>query len=92
MDEVFDDDLKGVMGDRYIPEAPPVVKYGGGEQSAEGSTEETFDIWGMVKFPLLFLALVSFLAWTAHVELVNEIVAVPGMCLCSACFGWNMKK
>lgn len=88
MDEVFDDDLKGVMGNRYIPEQPLAAR----NEATEGSTEETFDIWGMVKFPLLFLALVGFLGWTAHVELVHEIVAVPGMCLCSACFGWNMKK
>lgn len=88
MDEVFDEDLKGVMGDRYIPEQPLATR----NEATEGGTEETFDIWGMVKFPLLFLALVGFLGWTAHVELVNEIVAVPGMCLCSACFGWNMKK
>lgn len=88
MDEVFDDDLKGVMGDRYIPEQAPVARY----EPAKGSTEETYDVWGMVKFPLLFLALVGFLAWTAHMELVNEIVAVPGMCLCSACLGWNVKK
>lgn len=88
MDEVFDEDLVGVMGDRYIPEKPPVEKH----ESAECSSEEAFDIWEMVKFPMLFLALVGFLAWTAHVELVDSIVAVPGMCLCSACFGWNVKK
>lgn len=88
MDEVFDDDLKYVMGDRYIPERTPAAR----NEATEGSTEETYDIWGMVKFPLLFLALVGFLAWTAHVELVNEIVAVPGMCVCSACLGWSVKK
>lgn len=84
MDEVFDEDLKGIMGERYIPERPPVAKY----ENAESSTEETFDIWGMVKFPLLFLALVGFLTWTAHMGLVDKIVAVPGMCLCSAFAGF----
>lgn len=88
MDEVFDEDLMGVMGDRYIPERPTVAH----REPVEDSEEETYDIWGAVKFPLLFLVLVGFLAWTAHVELVDAIVAVPGMCLCSVCFGWNVKR
>ena len=89
MDEVFDNDLKEVLGDRFIPEQAPVAKY---EKVEECSTEETFDIWGMMKFPLLFLALGAFLAWTADVGLVDAVVAVPGMCLCSACFGWNVNR
>lgn len=89
MDEVFDKDLKEVLGDRFIPEKPPVAKY---EKVEEGSTEETYDIWGLVKFPLLFMALVAFLAWTADVGLVDAVVAVPGMCICSACLGWNVKR
>lgn len=89
MDEVFDKDLVGVLGDRYVPEQPPVAKF---ERVEEGSTEETYDIWGLVKFPLLFMGLVAFLAWTAHVGLVDAVVAVPGMCVCSACLGWNVKR
>ena len=87
MDEVFDADLKGIMGDRYVAEKPPISKH----EPVADSTEETPDLWSKVKFPLLFLVLVAFLAWTADLDLVDGIVAVPGMCLCSACFGWNLK-
>jgi hypothetical protein len=89
MEEVFDKELKEVLGERFIHEQAPVAKY---EKVEAGSTEETYNIWGLVKFPLLFMALVAFLAWTAGVGLVDAGVAVPGMCLCSACFGWNVKR
>lgn len=99
--DFFDDDLKGLMGARYEEEEtpkqmptlerkgkPPVDQY----EPAESAEEEAFDLWGMVKFPLLFMALVAFLGWTANMELVDPIVAIPSMCVCSACFGWTMKR
>lgn len=88
MDENFDKELMEVMGDRIIQEKPPVAKY----EPAEGKGEATYDVWGMMKMPLLFTALVGFLAWTAHVGLVDPIVAIPGMCVCSVCLGWNVKR
>ena len=87
MDEVFDEDLKGVLGGRFIEERPPVAEH---EPVAESESEPR-RIWDRVKFLLLFSAMVAFLAWTANLDLVDGIVAVPGMCLCSACFGWNLK-
>ena len=80
--DFFDDDLKGLMGARYEEEEapkqmpalerkckPPVAQY----EPAESAEEEAFDLWGMVKFPLLFMALVAFLGWTANMELVDPI-------------------
>lgn len=98
--DFIDDCLKGVLGDRYDdgetavqkPAAeqkkPPLAQY----EAVEANEEDGFDIWGAVKFPLLFVALVAFLGWTANMELVHPIVAIPGMCLCSACFGWSVKR
>lgn len=92
MDEVFDKDLQALMGDRYVVERPPVAQYRKVDATEEESTEEAVDIWGMVKFPLLFMILAIFLAWTENRELVDHIVAMPGMCLCCICFGWSIKK
>ena len=101
MADMFDDDLKALMGARYEEEEapkqmpkmerkgkPPVAQY----EPAEGAEEAEIDIWGMVKLPLLFVALIVFLGWTADMKLVDPIVAIPAMCLCSACLGWTMKR
>lgn len=98
MDDIFDAGLKCLMGDRYedgepkpVRERkgkPPVAQY----ETVEETEEQTTNLWDMVKFPLLYMVLVAFLGWTANMELVDPIVAIPGMCLCSACFGWTMKR
>ena len=92
MDENFDTDLMGVMGNRVNLDKPPVAQHEKVREPKTETTEEDVDIWALAKMPLLFVVLVCFLAWSANMELVDAIVAVPGMCLCSACFGWTLKQ
>lgn len=48
--------------------------------------------WGDLKLPALFLALVIGIGICENMGLMAEVIAVPGMCVCAACFGWNVKK
>ena len=92
MDENFDNDLMGVMGNRVNLDKPPVAQYEKVREPKADTAEDDVDIWARAKMPLLFLALVCFLIWSANMELVDVIVAVPGMCICSACFGRTLKQ
>ena len=92
MDEIFDEDLMNVMGDRYVPEEAPKTKSEPAAQNYAAGADDLATFWKAVKFPLLFLSLILFAGWAANAGLMDTIVAVPGMCVCSACFGWSIKK
>lgn len=47
--------------------------------------------WGNLKKPALFLVLTIGIAVCKHMGLMAEVIAVPGMCVCAACFGGSVK-
>lgn len=57
---------------------------------------ETLDdvpnLWDCIKFPTLFLALTVGIGVCEYLGLMAEVIAVPSMCVCAACFGRNTKK
>lgn len=62
------------------------------EYQAEGETSEESGItWGDLKKPALFLVLTIGIAVCKHMGLMAEVIAVPGMCVCAACFGRNAR-
>lgn len=83
-----DDDLRAIgvnITDRTyeIPEDAEL-------ETAE--TEESGISWGDLKKPVLFLALTIGIAVCEHLGLMAEVIAVPSMCVCAACFGRNSRK
>lgn len=44
-----------------------------------------------LKYPALFLGLVIGIGVCEYLGLMSEVIAVPGMCVCAACFGWNAR-
>lgn len=44
-----------------------------------------------LKYPALFLGLVVGIGVCEYLGLMAEVIAVPGMCVCAACFGWNAR-
>ena len=44
-----------------------------------------------IKYPALFLGLVIGIGVCEYLGLMAEVIAVPGMCVCAACFGWNAR-
>lgn len=44
-----------------------------------------------LKYQALFLALVIGIGACEYLGLMAESIAVPGMCVCAACFGWNAR-
>lgn len=101
-ENLIDEDLQYLLGDRYQGEAvkPPVAEYedipvGPGPEGccADGyPVNPLLRLMATVKWPVFFLALCAFIGWSGHMELMEEIIAVPGMCICSACFGWHVRK
>lgn len=47
--------------------------------------------WGALKKPALFLALTIGIGLCEYLGLMAEVIAVPGMCVCASCFGWNAR-
>lgn len=87
-EEIFDPELRELLGDRYRdrtlekPMDPDQV-----EQIED--TEEGF--FAKLRYPALFLALVAFIGASEYLGLMDAVIAVPGMCVCSACFGWTAR-
>lgn len=91
--ELFDECLKDLMGDRYDDgEKPPIAEYEPCEAVQEPAISLIYRIMNAAKWPTFFLALCCFIGWTASAELMDVVIAVPGMCVCSACFGWHVHK
>lgn len=44
-----------------------------------------------LKYQALFLALVIGIGICRYFGLMDDIIAAPGMCVCAACFGWNVR-
>lgn len=85
-EDLFDDELKNLVRYRDRTREPVDDQM---EEAMEGETG--FGLWERAKMPGLFLALVCFMGASAHLELMDPMIAVPGMCLCSALFGWNAR-
>lgn len=85
-DEHFDKGLCEVMGSHYkgeeIPESPEFTK----------AKEVCQNLVEAVKRPALFAALIVFIAWAANTGLMDPVIAIPGMCVCSGCAGYQLKK
>ena len=82
-DEHFDECLCQVMGERYV-----------GEEMAEFEQvkEACNSILEAVKRPVLFAALIVFMAWATNAGLMDPVIAIPGMCVCSGCAGYQLHK
>ena len=83
-----DDDLRAI-GVSIMDRTKEIPVDDRAEEAMEGETG--FGLWERVKMPGLFLALVCFIGVSAHLNLMDPMIAVPGMCLCSACFGWSLR-
>ena len=94
MDEMIDKELRGVgvkFTDRTKNE-PLDAQFVEAEEDDSGTlTNFLANTLGSIKFPALFLLLTVFIGWAAHMDLMSAVIAVPGMCACSACFGWSVK-
>lgn len=83
-----DDDLRAI-GVNIMDRTKEIPVDDWAEEAVEG--EAGLGLWERVKMPGLFLALVCFIGASAHLNLMDPMIAVPGMCLCSALFGWNAR-
>lgn len=83
-----DDDLReiGVSITDLTKEVPVDA-----EVEAAPETGESGTAWGNLKKPALFLALTVGICVSEYLGLMAEVIAVPGMCVCAACFGWNVR-
>ena len=88
MDEMIDHELQGV-GVKFTDRTKEVPVDADGEPAFENHVVK---LAASLKFPALFLTLTAFIGWTAQMDLMAAVIAVPGMCVCSACFGWHIKK
>lgn len=62
------------------------------DTETEASEDDAFcGFWENLKYPALFLSLVIGIGACEVLGLMSEIIAVPGMCVCAACFGWNAR-
>lgn len=85
-DPIIDEELIGVgvsFIDHTVEEAQDAEK----ELVRDGP-----GLWERVKFPALFLALTVGIGVCEHLGLMAEVIAVPSMCVCAACFGRNSRK
>jgi hypothetical protein len=92
MDEMIDKKLTDVgvkFTDRTAHE--PVDAEFEEAEDAERVPEFLTNFLIRIKFPALFLLLTVFIGWAAHMDLMSAVIAVPGMCVCSACFGGSVK-
>ena len=85
-DEHFDEGLCQVMGEHYVGEEIPMAAEFTQLQEACHSIVEA------VKRPTLFAALIAFIAWAANSGLMDPVIAIPGMCVCSGCVGYQLHK
>jgi hypothetical protein len=85
-----DDDLReiGVSITDRTKETPVDAEY----QVEDETSEESGITWGDLKKPVLFLALTIGIAVCEHLGLMAEVIAMPSMCVCAACFGWSVKR
>lgn len=86
MDEMIDDDLLAIG-----LKAKDLTK----ENPMDADTEPLEDVsgmWDRIKFPTLFLALTIGIGVCEYLGLMAEVIAVPSMCVCAACFGRNSRK
>lgn len=64
------------------------------EVPMDAHAEPVEDAPGLLKglrYQALFLALVIGIGMCRYFELMADIIAAPGMCVCAACFGWNVR-
>ena len=86
MDEMIDSDLLAIgLKAKDLTKQTPM-------DADTESLEDTPGLWDRIKFPALFFALTVGIGVCEHLGLMSEVIAVPGMCVCSACFGGNVKK
>jgi hypothetical protein len=86
MDEMIDDDLLAIG-----LKAKDLTKQNPMDADIE-SLDDSSGLWDRIKFPALFLTLTVGIGVCEYLGLMAEIIAVPGMCVCAACFGGNLKK
>ena len=94
MDEMIDKELQGVgvkFADRTKDELVDAMFEEVEEDTSGTLANVLVNILSSIKFPALFLLLTGFIGWSAHMDLMSAVIAVPGMCVCSACFGWSVK-
>ena len=98
MDEMIDKELQdvGVQFIDHTNDEPVDAPFEEAEENTSGALADVLadvlaDILSSIKFPALFLLLTGFIGWSAHMDLMSAVIAVPGMCVCSACFGWSVK-
>lgn len=82
-----DDDLRaiGVNIADLTEEVPQEAEFEPIESEEPGTT------WADLKLPALFLALTVGIGVCEYLGLMAEVIAVPGMCVCAACFGRNTR-
>lgn len=88
-DEMVDRGLTdiGVRFTDLTEEVPQEAEF----ETAEEYPGESGITWGDLKKPILFLALTVGIGVCEYLGLMAEVIAVPGMCVCAGCFGWNAR-
>ena len=89
MDDLIDKDLRDVLGDRYTERFPEEKEIPSDAEYEEISQDHSF--LKDLKYPAFFLGFGIFIGWSGHMELMDAVLAIPGMCICAACFGWHVK-
>ena len=94
--DMFDEDLQELLGGRYqdVSQTKAVAHNEEAMEATEAepvTAEKGPGFLHYMKRPALFGALVGFCGWAAAQGLMDPVIAVPAMCVCSACFGWNVR-
>lgn len=86
-EEPFDAELQQIFGARYMDaDNEPTVMV-----EEHNESRQTEISWKPVRNAVLFLALVIGIGASQSMDLIAEVIAVPCMCVCAACFGWNAR-
>ena len=87
-EEVIDRELQGI-GVRFEDKTLDVPMKADVEPAEDA---EPTGLWASVKHAALFLGLTVGIVVCENMGLMAEVIAVPGMLACAACFGWHIRK
>lgn len=80
--------LEAVLGDHYQDRTKEIPMDAEVEPAEDA---ECPGVWTSVKHAALFLGLTAGIVVCENLGLMAEVIAVPGMLVCAACFGWNAR-
>lgn len=94
VDEWFDDKFGDSYTEEPVADTPDTNKNACDAEweTVPGYAEKASNIWGCVKYAVLFGGLTLLLYYWQQSGLMDASVAVPSMLVCSALAGWGVGK